>query len=548
MAVRPVLVLLACLLFVPQGALADSLRVLVLTGDDTPDEQNTFNFQISVRPGLYGEHVIFASPYTGIANDSGIFRGNPAGQRFTVAQTGDTAPSGKSIIDLDTLGLLPSVNSLGQLAYPAILVSGPSFPNGLFRGNESERTKVFEDGDAAPGNGDLSLRSNNELAAVINDAGDVAFSASLLNTTGGSDDDEAIYYWDGTPDTFTQIARKGNAAPDGDGTLSGTRTSGVFAQPVLNEAGEVGFHALIEDSSNSSSFTDAGIFRSDGSLPIRIARVSEPAPGGGVFYGFSGLSMNEAGSVAFGGNLGFGSIQGIYRGNGTTLTKIAKSGESIPGGGETYSFFAGSVDLNDTGAVAFATSFDIFQGTEGLVVSDGTNSFLTARFGTSATPGDGIFKGPGRFALNNASQLAFTTALEVGGNAEEGLFLFDPANGLARIARTGDALKGSTITDLDFNGISGQIEGDILSLPDQADGLNDAGQVVFAFELADDRRGIAIWDSTSTAFATESRLRLAVSSPCKTGAPSSTCRCRSTCSRKATSTRTPCPRCRRPKT
>ena len=102
---------------------------------------------------------------------------------------------------------------------------------------------------------------------------------------------------------------------------------------------------------------------------------------------------------------------------------------------------------------------------------------LVAR-GGGAAPGGGTFGQLGGPAINGRDQLAFLAEVGPTGTGVEGLFFFDSELGLRAVAREGDALLGSTIVGIDFG-------------PD--DGLNDAGQIAYAFDLADGTAGVAIW-------------------------------------------------------
>jgi hypothetical protein len=132
-----------------------------------------------------------------------------------------------------------------------------------------------------------------------------------------------------------------------------------------------------------------------------------------------------------------------------------------------------------------------------VYLSDTSGQTLVALEDT-ATPIPGKFFRsffPNAATLDEAGQLAFLAELSDTANgpaAGRGLFLYDPDDGLQEIARTGDSLAGSTITNVYFNGtVLGAISS---QSPDTSlSGLNDAGQVAFAFTLASGQDGIAIW-------------------------------------------------------
>jgi len=100
-----------------------------------------------------------------------------------------------------------------------------------------------------------------------------------------------------------------------------------------------------------------------------------------------------------------------------------------------------------------------------------------------------VFSNPNDPALNDAGQAAFIAPLTntLGGATDDnGLFFYDPSLGLIQVVREGDAMLGSTVTELAFNnGAGGRGE--------ERSGLNNAGQVAYSFELADGTEGVAIW-------------------------------------------------------
>jgi hypothetical protein len=77
-----------------------------------------------------------------------------------------------------------------------------------------------------------------------------------------------------------------------------------------------------------------------------------------------------------------------------------------------------------------------------------------------------------------------------------GLYLYDPATGLQKILQTGESFAGSTIFALGFTGTSYLIS----HSPDTSfNGLNNSGQVAFAFSLSNNSQGIAIWSPDALA-------------------------------------------------
>ncbi len=180
---------------------------------------------------------------------------------------------------------------------------------------------------------------------------------------------------------------------------------------------------------------------------------------------------------------------GIFRGDGSTPTAIAREKWVAPGtGGGTFLSFGYPV-LNASGQAAFfAPLRDTSDGsTCGIFRGDGSTTVAIAREKWVAPgTGGGTFLSFGHPALNASGQAAFLADLTgtVGGTADNaGIFLADDQERIVAV-RKGDALAGSTITWLSFLG--GQDRGN-------RTGLNDYGQVAYGAYLADGRQGVFLF-------------------------------------------------------
>jgi len=146
------------------------------------------------------------------------------------------------------------------------------------------------------------------------------------------------------------------------------------------------------------------------------------------------------------------------------------------------------VPVNDAGQTAFqATLTATAQGSaDNLAVfrGDGTSLVRVARKGQPAPDGDGVFADFDHPALNSDGQVAFQATLS-GTTHTQGIFLYDDDVGLVRVARLGDALLGQTIAGLAFAHDTSRGRKHV--------GLNAGGRVAFRFDLSDGRRGIAVW-------------------------------------------------------
>lgn len=236
-------------------------------------------------------------------------------------------------------------------------------------------------GDPVPnGNGTFTFLGD----AVINDAGQVAFRASLAGTSGGGNDNRGIFRGDGT--TLTQIARLGQPAPDGNGVLAFD-----FPFVSINQAGQVAFWSDVANTSGGDA-DDEGIFLGDGGLLKQIFRTGSNVPGStSIFYPWDNFgttsrfppALNDSGQVSFwspidGNSSPFNSDQGIYRGDGTNLVEIARRAGTATGGG-VYGHFGGAPSIhiptvNNAGQVAFVAQVDdgTIPGKAAIFRGDGT--------------------------------------------------------------------------------------------------------------------------------------------------------------------------------
>jgi hypothetical protein len=310
---------------------------------------------------------------------------------------------------------------------------------------------------------------------TINDSGTVAFQAGL--------DAGGITVATGAGGPTTTIV---------------TSTAGVFstfslgATPVINDAGAVAFFGTLAATGDRGFFTGSG-----GAITTIVTT-------GSTFsnFGFT-PSMNDAGIVAFQASLAAGG-QGIFTANGGSTTTIATSTSSLfanpaisdagtvafwsragvsPGpftfgistgtGGATTTiaqtgsgFFLLGQDpaINDTGTVAFAATF---LGGQGIFVGTGGP---TSSIADSSGAFGGFVLPPSNFAINDSGEVAFQVGLDAGGSG-----IFTGSNIVDdTVIRTGDALFGSTVTDLGFF----------------RDGLNDVGGLAFWATLSDGRQVI----------------------------------------------------------
>ncbi len=165
-------------------------------------------------------------------NDLGIWSGNTL-----VARKGSQAPGTPGGVVFDAFWH-PAINNAGQIAFRAILLTGSGGVDdtndmGLWSGS----TLVAREGSQAPGTptgAAFEIFRNNP---VLNNAGQVAFRASLRRGSGGVDLTNNNGIWRDS----TLVAREGSQAP---GTPSGV-VFNSFDDPMLNDGGQVAFNATL---------------------------------------------------------------------------------------------------------------------------------------------------------------------------------------------------------------------------------------------------------------------------------------------------------------
>ncbi len=298
---------------------------------------------------------------------------------------------------------------------------------------------VVVTGDAAPDN-DGTFNAINSDNAVFNDAGQVAFRATMAGTPNG----QGIFRRDGATGSILQVARSGQAVPGGTGTFD------TFSRISMNNAGQIAF----------TSFNNPrAILRFDGSSLQKIVQTGEPAVGGGTaeFIGNQRPIINGTGRVAVnldvgtppGGNDGVSAI--LSDTVGTTYGYIARPGDIAPGGTDAFDGAFGGIfpeAINDAGQVVIRSQGlggDVTDAGRGIFLYDGTtgNGTKIARSGDPSPDMNGnLLRFDGAVGLNN-SGVAMFNAIVTNTNSgnDENIVLTTPDGGSSFnvVARTGDA-------------------------------------------------------------------------------------------------------------
>lgn len=330
----------------------------------------------------------------------------------------------------DSLGP-PVINDAGQIAFAGTFDSGGG--EGIFLESGGLVSELALRGDTAPGTSGGTFVGFSDPA--INDAGDVAFVASVV---GGTEPPQGVFLASGG--TITGLAFVFDPAVDSGGGFYGN-----FSLPIgLTEAGEV----IVTTGVSAGSF-----FASVYGFSITATRVivsdadAAPAPLSGNYGSFGPASASGAGEIAV-------PIFVFVPTFTTAVVRIddlgaesvvAAQGGAAPGtGGGSFGLFTlNRTPINDAGDVAFVCSV-----TGGTVAS---GQFVVAAGGggqTVALPGDvapdtggltynGFLTSP---TLSGASEVGFRNDAFAPG-AGQGLFL-DVAGTDESVAVAGDNAPG----------------------------------------------------------------------------------------------------------
>jgi hypothetical protein len=329
-----------------------------------------------------------------------------------VALSGQPAPGADPGDSFTAFGS-PTMNDLGQVAFPANVVGPAGGNNRLFFEQPSGLQLVAQTGVDQPNlPGGVHIQSFSRI--VPNNTGQVAFSADLSGSGVSSGNDTAAILFDGNALDFQ--LREGDPVPGlspprtagwvrslrFNGGYIGARTTlspgaenvvlvgtpGSFAIPIregmpapghptgsviqsmtvqgsnwlyqLNEKGDISLRTTVQLPSGSRP---RAIYRTQGRALDLVAKVGDGAPTstpGTTFTGFGEPSMNNSGVSAFYGvteGTTGPSPQGIWAGTPGDLRSVVDPGQShpdLPAGQYIYWFPGWNAVINDPAEVAFA--------------------------------------------------------------------------------------------------------------------------------------------------------------------------------------------------
>lgn len=264
---------------------------------------------------------------------------------------------------------------------------------------------LAETGQAAPnGNGFFDRL---DILGIDRD-GIVHFLSTLTETTGGGDDDRALFRVG--PGGISELTREGAPLPGGNDFL------GLFARTTVNESGEAGARIRLRDADGTIA-NSYGVFRYSGGAIDAGVREGDTLYSGIVFERIRVPSVDERGGVTFHADLtgtsgGQLDDSGLFRLDANGVTVRAREGDGIPGGGQIGQVST-RFSLNDHGDLAFTSSLRNTPGGIGVddfaLIRKDVSGLTTVMMqkGDLTPDGTGTFFSFDDAKINNAGMVAF---------------------------------------------------------------------------------------------------------------------------------------------
>lgn len=294
------------------------LVLVAREGNQAPGTPAGVNFSSFESPLLNAAgQIAFIATLTGPGvdntNDQGIwFEGGGPGL-VLIAREGDQAPGTPVGVNFDGLNYLV-LNAAGQIAFNGSLtgagVDATTNRSGIWSGGGGVGLALIaRDGDQAPGAGPGAIFSDfsdflaGSVYPRLNDAGQIAFVATLAGSGVDDSNDEGIWATD-TGGVLHMVLRTGDQAP---GTDDGVSFSDFLSSEFrLNGAGRIAFSAALTGPGLDNTNDDGVWLGGGGSGLALVVRTGNQAPGTPIGVNFSSLgirALNDAGQISVRGSL-----------------------------------------------------------------------------------------------------------------------------------------------------------------------------------------------------------------------------------------------------
>lgn len=453
-----------------------------MSGSTTPDGVGEFDIQLSNFAVINGDYTSVSTTLKG--NKHVVVVNKKGDASRIVVEAGMTTPSAHTISWITGNGG-PVLNSEGIVGIPAssYLSTNPNVSNTELVSSEYLGAPNFlvSSGDAEPGSdGTMYLRT--PLSPSINGAGQLAAAISLANTSAGSLNNEAIYRINSISGEIVKIVRKGDDVPNDQGQFIGTalQSNAVFFNPYIADDGSVAFSAGVINSANP-----VGIWVGDGTHLTQVARYGDTMPDNSSLSGIWGLDYASTAMLAFTAHtVGDSAQDAIYLHDANGLHTIMNTNTIAPNG-ERFRGPSRTLKVSDTGKVAFSARMYPSYKT-GMFAGDINSLTQLGLAGEAAPENHGVFAffsdDDGSFSISDNGLIAFQARLIKDGQQHQAIYFYD-ASGVQEVISTFDTIEGIAISDLLLAGRTDA----------QAEAINNDGDIVFKFTLVDGRSGVAVW-------------------------------------------------------
>jgi VCBS repeat-containing protein len=431
----------------------------------------TFDLSLTTSTETLNTHSAFFSSM--IAGGSAYFAellGAP-GALQSLVDTGDTLPSGSRV------QLSPNSPAAGSFVGFSAQNSGGRTSFFVSNLSTTTNTKIFTEGDSAPGTGGVIVAYQLPNATgfstgfgastvvfgsaassppppvpfYLNASGQIAFNFTITGGTSIS----AISLGSPTAN-LSKVVAAGDPVPGGSATFLILFPLDSAINP-LNNNGQVAFLATIP------GIYPSGVFRSnsDGTI-TKIVQGGDAGPSGGSFSLISAetlptITLNQSGLVAFEGSAN--DKGGYYSGDGTaTPQPVAVTGDVFAGTSKIFDLPFEPAGLSDNGTLSFNAAAEPGFPAPFLVgsgVAPDTNGPTAIAINGGAAPNGGIFQFtsqlgsngtvffPGMTQSNGENDVAFFSHL-LGGNSDSGYFISRGTGAQAGVLQS-LALQGESV-------------------------------------------------------------------------------------------------------
>ena len=235
-----------------------SIQFVVRSDDLVPEGNGQFDFFHQKFIDQSGVVFLFCSLHSINGTDTGwgLYKFD-SGVLSMVARTGTATSNG-------TLRTITAqVNNLGRAVFTAGLdntANGLGDDQAIFTIDSQGLTEIVREGELAPDG--VSKYYRFARPATINDNGVIAFPIQYSFTPVAQN--EAICLVEGT--TITELVRKGNTVPNGDGHFASLNLTTSRPSPIINNRNQVAFFAELDDTSSGDGILAMFLTKPDGTI------------------------------------------------------------------------------------------------------------------------------------------------------------------------------------------------------------------------------------------------------------------------------------------